>query len=150
MNRLPSELVACYLATDYVVHGAAGGMTLRVGDTHPRLDAFMKESGFDCWAFITAFNPGSHLLEPHENEARQLNLLSRIRAMGHPYLLATGVPDGGGWMPEASVLVIGLEETEARALGCEFGQNAVVCGRAGEEARLVWCLADIPFSAVRK
>jgi hypothetical protein len=34
--------------------------------------------------------------------------------------------------------VLGIEEAEAEDVGAEFGQNAVVVGRPGAAARLLW------------
>ena len=43
---------------------------------------------------------------------------------------------------EESVLVLGLDETKAVALGRTFGQRAVIVGERGRPARLAWITPD--------
>ena len=45
----------------------------------------------------------------------------------------------GAWPLEISLLVVGITLDDARALGRQFGQLAIVAGRVGEPARLVPC-----------
>lgn len=91
------------------------------------------------WAFITAWNPGSRQLALEENEARQAELVGIIRERGWRHFEGSGIPARGDWQAEASVLVLGISQGEAADLGRRFGQNAIVTGRCGGAAVLVYC-----------
>jgi hypothetical protein len=133
-----SDLAAAYLATTYVVDTPAGPLPLRIGQRHPDLDRLLAEHGVTSWAFITACNPGSTRLSDADNQARQRQLDEAVRRLGKVSLPGRGVGDDGSWPPEESVLVLGLDEAEAGAVGRLFGQTAIVCGTAGTPARLAW------------
>ncbi len=71
-------------------------------------------------------------------------LLAEVRQRGltvHPGL---GSGDAGDWPPEESLLVLGLDEAAAVALGHRFGQRAIVVGTRGTAARLVWIDPPLP------
>jgi hypothetical protein len=61
------------------------------------------------------------------------------KTLGRPFFAARGEADDGDWC-EPSVLVVGMAEAGAVALGRAFGQNAVVVGRAGAAAELRCCV----------
>ena len=44
------------------------------------------------------------------------------------------VLDPAAWPPEPSLLILGMSPDEARSLGRQFGQLAIVVGRRGEPA----------------
>lgn len=134
MNDHP--LRPAYEATDYRV---GDRFTIRCGERSPPLEALLTESGHDTWAFITAWNPGSIVLDTAENSRRMTDLCGRIALLRLPMLEGEGVGAEGDWLPEPSLLVLGIGASEALALGREFGQVAIVAGRLGEPARLCFC-----------
>jgi hypothetical protein len=71
---------------------------------------------------LTAFNPRSRRLRPHENANRQRALAGRVATTGLPSWPAAG----GGRQAQTSIAVAGLTRARARALGAEFEQDAVV------------------------
>ncbi|WP_045876560.1 DUF3293 domain-containing protein [Pseudofrankia sp. DC12] len=71
---------------------------------------------------LTAFNPRSRRLRPHENANRQRALAGRVATTGLPSWPAVG----GGRQAQTSIAVAGLTRARARALGAEFEQDAVV------------------------
>jgi hypothetical protein len=54
-------------------------------------------------------------------------------------LRGAGAGDDGRWAPEPSLLVLGLPRAEAVELARRFGQEAIVAGRRGAPAELVYC-----------
>jgi hypothetical protein len=78
---------------------------------------------------------------PEENQRRHEQLNAEIARRGLIYFAGRGIGSEGNWPPEESLLVLGISEQEAIKLGRDFGQNAVVCGRRGEPARLLSCAA---------
>src|SRR5437868_464825 len=119
-----SDLRAAYLATNYVVETAAGELSLRVGRTHPDLDRLLADHGVTSWAFVTAHNPGSVGLNDADNRRRQRQLEEAVRRLGKACLPGRGVGDDGAWPPEESLLVLGVTEAEAVALGRLLRQAA--------------------------
>jgi len=80
---------------------------------------------------LTAFNPRGQRRRPHENASRQRALAGRVATAG---LISWPAVSGDG-RAEPSIAVAGLTRAEARALGLEFGQDAVV-----EWTRTAWSL----------
>lgn len=76
----------------------------------------------------------------YENHERQRGLERGLEAAGFVFFRGSGGPDAENWQPEESVLVIGISQARGVEFGRRFGQEAIVCGRVGEAARLVWCM----------
>jgi hypothetical protein len=134
-----ADLRAAYEATSYVVHASpVGGFTIRCGAVSPALDALLAAAATDTWAFITAHNPGSRRLDDAENRHRHAALVEEVRRRGLVWYDGAGAGNDGVWPAEESVLVPGLDEAAAVALGRAFGQLAVVVGERGGPARLAW------------
>jgi len=66
-------------------------------------------------------------------------LRQALATAGYRWLPALGEGDDPGWTPEPSVLVLGLSVPNAVRLGRRLQQNAVVVGKLGGRATLVWC-----------
>ncbi|KAF0811681.1 hypothetical protein IGB42_03839 [Andreprevotia sp. IGB-42] len=132
------ELAAAYRATRYTV--AALGLVLRIGQRHPDLDALLTRRQFDGWAFVAAANPYSGALCEQENRARHQNLLEALATGQHVFFEGMGEPVGSDWQPELSVLILGISRDDALALARYFEQNALVYGRVGDMAELVWAI----------
>jgi hypothetical protein len=145
VTHADQPLRAAYLATAYrVTASPLGPFEIRCGGISTTLDALLDAAGCEAWAFISACNPGSVLLEAEVNRRRHAALLAEVRQRGltvHPGL---GSGDAGDWPPEESLLVLGLDEAAAVALGHRFGQRAIVVGTRGTAARLVWIDPPLP------
>ena len=138
-NRLllGRPLLEAYEATRYEAHLPQGKIVLRHGEPAPALDALL-EPGAPCYAFLTAWNPGSRRLPRPENERRQKALIQQLSGRYRLYSGA-GAGDDGSWPPELSLLVLGIPREEALALGRAFGQWAVVLGARGQPALVTPC-----------
>ncbi|HEY2250326.1 MAG TPA: DUF3293 domain-containing protein [Planctomycetaceae bacterium] len=133
------SLLAAYKATNYCVDDATSGpFHFRIGECCPALDRLLSETGFNDWVYITACNPGSRRLSDAENARRMDELEARLHALPCVIYHGRGVGTIGDWPPEPSLLVQGLSENQGLDLGRSFGQAAIVAGRRGEPARLVW------------
>jgi len=132
-------LAAAYLATDYhVCQSPLGPFTIRCGEPSPPATALLAEQAVGQWAFITAENPGSVPLPREANAERMRQLRAAVEAAGYRHYPGFGQDPAGDWPAEASLLVLGIEEAAAAALGRHFGQRAIVAGRRDEPAGLVW------------
>jgi hypothetical protein len=132
-------LEAAYQATNYRVEdGPLGPFVIRVGESSAEADRLLEVHHQTEWAFVTACNPGSRRLAPDENARRIAELEAVCLYYGWRHYLGAGVGRDGTWPPEPSFLVVGMSEADAVEVARHFGQNAIVAGRSGEPARLVW------------
>jgi hypothetical protein len=132
-------LESAYLATDYRVDaGPDGPFVLRIGDSCRDVDRLLARHGQSEWAFVTACNPESEQLTHPENERRMAELEAVCLFRGWTFYPGAGVSRDGTWPPEPSFLIVGVPEDEAVEVARHFGQNAILAGRVGEPARLVW------------
>jgi hypothetical protein len=137
-GNLPDPLAAAYLATDYrVCESPLGPFVIRCGEHSPLATALVAGEPVGQWAFITAENPGSVLLAREANSERMRQLRAVVEAAGYSHHLGLG-QGPGDWPPEASLLVLGIAESEAVSLGRRFGQRAIVTGRRDGPAMLIW------------
>lgn len=133
------HLQRAYLQTDFcVLDSPVGSFTLRCGELSPELMALLEESGSDCWAFITAANPQSTILDDATNESRNAKLKQTVESAGYRAFLGEGRDPRGEWKPEVSFLIIGINESAAMELGRMFGQNAIVAGSKEQPTQLIW------------
>lgn len=133
------HLWRAYRQTHYRVDDGDRGFTLRIGRFSPGLAALYARFDRRCAAFVTAWNPASVPPADHEDNPRRLQaLIAEVQSRGLPWLPGEGRSAEGGWA-EPSVLVLGLERTEALALGRAWGQKAIV--QVGTDAipRLLAC-----------
>lgn len=143
MNDPRERLQVAYEATAYRVDvGPRGGFVIRVGARCAEVDSLLAATGADTWAFITACNPRSVRLSDAENAARMARLERLVRQRGLEAHAGAGVGADAEWPAEPSLLVVGIAEGEAVALARAFDQHALVVGRSGEPARLVWLGAE--------
>jgi hypothetical protein len=130
-------LLDAYRRTAFVANTPSGGLSLRIGQRSTALDDLLAEHGVTTWAYITAFNPGSIVLTPQENMARQRELERVVAPRGFATFSGEGVGDDGRWPPERSLLVLGIGRSDAVQLGRRFGQIAIVYGELGGQAELL-------------
>lgn len=137
------ELQAAYLDADYWVDGPAGRFAVRVGEFCSPLDTLLRHEHSTNWAYITACNPHSQQLSIENNAIRMNHLVADLSVAGQRFYPGEGAAGGGSWPPEPSLLILDLDEAAAIALARRYGQLAIVAGRIGEPARLVWVSTDI-------
>ena len=113
-----------YRETIYRVVGD-DGFSLRIGVRHNFLARLIAEHGFGA-AFITAYNPFSIPLPEKENRGRHRALREVLVSMRLNFLEGSGQHPSGDWMAEHSALVLGVTIEQARGIGAQFGQNAIV------------------------
>ena len=132
-------LESAYLATDYRVDdGPCRPFVIRIGEPSPEAERMLVLRGQSEWALVTACNPKSEPLSPAENTRRMAELEAICLYHGWMHCAGAGVGRDGAWPPEPSYFIVGPTEAEAVEVGRHFGQNAIVAGRLGEPARLVW------------
>jgi hypothetical protein len=127
-----------YRRTAYVVYTSDGDIRIDPGRRSLALDALLNDQRIRHWAYVTAYNPESEPLADQDNVKRQQALVEAVRDRGLPFLHGKGIGEDGTWA-EPSILILGIESDDARVLGRQFGQLAIIVGQAGQPARLVAC-----------
>ncbi|TXI89008.1 MAG: DUF3293 domain-containing protein [Cupriavidus sp.] len=135
-SAIPQDLVQAYLETHYQVQGSAP-MVLRVGEVNLALAALHAAAGVDCSAFITAWNPLSVQQEPARNLALQQSLEHVLQQRGWRWINGVGQHPVNSRPGEESFLMLGVALDDARALGVQFGQNAIVWSGADALPQLI-------------
>ena len=133
---LNKELVESYKATTYRVPDLK--LDIRIGEKNKRLDFILENQIKKTWAFITAWNPESKLLSSKENKDRNDRLRSKLK--GYQTFDSLGIPKNADWIPEESFFIIGINQEDAIKLGVMFKQNAILCGKKNQSARLIFCI----------
>lgn len=112
-------------------------LNIRLYTLHPDLDDVLITNGCRTWAFLTAWNPGSHPMPFTENQQRNAGLAEELKPWKVMY--GRGIPDHGDWTPEESFLVLGIVKEDALMLGVKWGQHAILYGELATPAQLIWC-----------
>lgn len=136
MNK--KELIAAYLDTNYVVCEGDNRLVIRIQERNHELDEFLDKHGVREWVFITAFNPFSQQLSDEENKNRQSELCVYLESRELNYVPGFGEASDGSWIPEPSLLVLGIDREAAIELARKLEQNAIVVGNKGGKPELVW------------
>ena len=120
-----NTLIEAYKNTQYKVFEP--DITIEIGILNKDIEVLLQKHKSAEWAFITAYNPYSRVLNDDENKIRhdELKELTKcyITYEGH------GVGEDPAWEPELSLLVIGISRDEAYKIGKKFEQNAIVYGK---------------------
>lgn len=121
---MSKNLIDAYLNTRYCVDQPF--LEIRIGKMNTELDALLDEHHATTWAFISAWNPRSVVLEKSANAERhrQLGLMLNTYSIFE----GKGVGEDPAWEPECSFLVLGISQTLAEYIGTYFDQNAIVFG----------------------
>lgn len=139
MTQDDSHLWDAYRTTQFLADTPRGEICIRIDEVQRELDLLLEDHAVNDWAFITAYNPASELLERSENDSRHLQFVRRIADSAHLSFSGRGVGEDPGWEPEESLLILGICREEAIQLGRSLGQNAIVCGSTGSSAELIVC-----------
>lgn len=132
-------LEKAYRQTTYGIEMDGASYPIRIGRPHGALDTALRGGRATTWTCVTAYNPQSETRPQQENRQRDAELKRYLRARTIRWHPMAGVGDAGHWAPEPGVLALGVSRARAESLGREFGQAAVVWGRVGGKAELVWC-----------
>ena len=132
-------LEAAYRATEYRVF-AEIPFSLRIDRLEPALAALFARTGVTRAAYITACNPGSRMLPDAANLDRMQALRADLKAAACRFLEGAAIDPVGNWPDEPSLLVLGIEADAARAIGRQFGQNALLLIGADTTPRLDWLI----------
>ena len=135
-RAIAPELLTAYRETDYRVLGDPP-FTLRIDQPSAPLALMHASHGVMCSAFITAFNPLSELQDDASNAMHQAQLMAHLHAKGFKFVEGVGVHPSGRWRGEHSVLVLGIALEDARVLGSQLRQTAILWAGADAVPALI-------------
>lgn len=133
---IDAALRHAYLTTRYDVAVGDSRITLEIGRPAPALDRLLIASSVAGAAFVTAWNPRSVWLSQADNLRRADALAAAVATLGLDALPVTTVVDDPRWI-EQGLLILGISETQARRLGAQFAQNAIVIVTRGGVPELI-------------
>jgi hypothetical protein len=131
------ELMKAYTATTFTARTPVDEIRIRLGESNPDLDALLAQHRVTSWAYVTAHNPCSVKQSPEENDRRHQRLRVEVAGNGLTCFEGEGIPEDASWLPERSLLILGIGEAEALDLGARHSQLAIVTGVRGAQAVLV-------------
>ena len=132
-----ASLQTAYEQAIYEVYDGENKIELSIGEHALELERIIPTK-YSSWALITAYNPYSQLLSEAENWQRHQKLLDYLSSQQLTSLAALGKDRKDIWIPEPSLLIFGLNRTEAIAIGRKFQQNAIVYGELHQPVELLW------------
>lgn len=136
-DQNPDSLWQAYAGALFVYRDGAAIGVLRVGQKPNALTETLMQQAAVCSAvFITAYN--AHLgtdWSPAHNQDRQQRLRNVLQSRGLVWRAGAGIGRDTAYDPEASLLVLGVTESDAIQLGRDYGQNAVVWIESNEAVR---------------
>jgi hypothetical protein len=118
------DLRAAYLATDFTFEAEGQRYTLRIGEPNPEVRLLLARQSVQGAAFITACNPASLQLGEVHNKLAMRSLRRTLYA--HTVFDGAGQDRTGDWPPEPSLMLLGVSQQYAEALGRRYGQYAIV------------------------
>ena len=132
-TMIPPDTLRAYRETHYKVYRddtpADLAFTLEIDVVCDDLIKVYAHHEVDCSAYLTACNPYSRQCDERHNADRQRELRAEIERRGLRCLSGVGQHPSNQWPGEDSFLVLGLSLEDAKALGTQFEQNAIVwCG----------------------
>ena len=125
-TQIHPDKVRAYLATDYRLGHTNRDIGLTIGKHSERLAALFADSGINCGAFLTAYNPRGTEQSKAANVKAHAELAANLREMGLPVIEGSGSEKGSKWPAEKSYFALGLALEPAEAIGRHFDQDAIV------------------------
>lgn len=141
INSIEEEITnldRAYRSAIYEVYTGKKTIQLSIAKNNPQIDLLLSQCDRSSWAFVTAHNPHSQCLSLAENQQRHQSLIRLLKT--HDFILfdGAGKDKDGLWIPEISILILGIQLEYAIALGKQFQQNAIVYGELGKISQLLW------------
>jgi hypothetical protein len=138
-TTLDPALIEAYRRTSFRVTDAGFSFAMSIDQPCEALLECMRRCNVTEAAYFTAWNPRSEPTPRQINEAAQRELEARLQSQEWHFLAGEAVGSDGSWLPEPSILVLGMPAATASALAREYGQNAMVTARVdhGAVPRLV-------------
>ncbi|WP_342804633.1 DUF3293 domain-containing protein [Alteromonas sp. M12] len=126
---MDNDLLTAYKNAEYVVFadGLADNQFVMLVDKYcDALQRLMYQKDCKQAAFITAYNPRSHLLPESQNRNAHTHLKNQIQQLGFKFINGQGQDPKGHWPAEKSLLVLNIDKHQAMNIAKQWGQNALI------------------------
>jgi hypothetical protein len=120
------EKINAYRETAYCVRLQASVITLTIGARHDALAELFASHSVNCGGFITAYNPRGREQPSDANKLAHHLLTERLHVLRITSLEAFTETHTNTWPTEYGLFVLGLPLEQAKSLGREFDQDALV------------------------
>ena len=125
-TQIHPDKVRAYLATDYRLGHTDQDIVLTIGKHSERLPALFADSGVNCGAFLTAYNPRGTVQSDAANDKGHAELANMLQKLRVHAIEGSGSEEGTEWPAEKSYFALGLAMEPAKAIGTHFDQDAIV------------------------
>ena len=132
-----TDLRKAYLSAWYEFETDGCSYTLRVGEQNVAVAKLLKNHGVAGAAFITAYNPASLQLGAVHNTLAERALKSDLEGITKLVFPGQGKDPDDAWLPEPSLLVMGLDKSQAETLSRRYGQYAILWVDAAGQVSLI-------------
>ncbi len=105
-TQIQPDKIRAYLATDYRLGHTDNDIILTIGKRSERLAALFASGGFDCGAFITAYNPRGTTQSDEANDQAHAQLAGEIERLGLASIEGSGSEEGTDWPAEYSYFAL--------------------------------------------
>ncbi len=122
---------------------------IRIGKRNVNLDRLLAKHRQKIWAYMTAYSPGSVMIDRGQNMLRHDSLSWYLWARYDLVYRGQCTTHGRGWPIEPGFLVLGITRLDAMEIGCRYGQVAIVTGTKGAAANVTLCHRDLHPDAER-
>ena len=112
-------------------------LSFKIDEPNQQIKELLAKHQRSTACFITACNPNGQRIDEKENESRMKELEALIQEKQLPYYFGQGGDPKGAWI-EKSLLVVGIELSEADQIARHFEQNAIVWIQRGLTPALRW------------
>ncbi len=110
-------------------------LSVEIGKTHPKIDAWVQADGCDRWMILTAENPWGEEFPKFINKQRTQVLRSQLLQTELSWVEGVGAAEG--YPDEVVFLIWGLSLEQSAILSLEMSQSAIVTGVTGGFAEVV-------------
>lgn len=125
-TTIDPDKIAAYCKTSYCLILESGTLELEIDIRHDGLSAVFSRHSVECGAFITAHNPKGTLQADNLNQQAHVSLANKVLSLRLHSLDAYTRTHADNWPSEHGLFVLGIELEQARSLGSDFGQDALV------------------------
>ncbi len=133
------DLNRLYLEAVYIVFWQNAEIRFKIGEKSPEIDEILTHYDAQTFAFLTAHNPLSQVLDAEENNRRQSELLKLLNDENFQFLKGYGTNEDESWAREESLFILEISEEKVLDIARKLEQHAIVCGEKGGKPKLVWC-----------
>ena len=125
-TTIDPEKIAAYCKTSYCLALESGTLELVIDIRHDGLSAVFERHAVECGAFITAYNPKGTIQNADLNQFAHASLKNTVATLNLTGIDAFTQTHAGDWPTELGLFVLGIDLEQAKSLGNDFGQDALV------------------------